>query len=498
MEMQFDCRPRMRYGLKLPDMRARRSLGVRVNVEGGVCWLRGTVSFSLADDSVKAEFGLRAGDCAQFSLSYGENAPMVLPPLGEWTTERIEDSIRWWQDWARRAQYNGPHRAEVIRSALALKMLTYAPSGAVVAAPTTSLPERIGGDLNWDYRYCWLRDASLSVRSLLGLGYWEEADAFLNWMLHATALTRPKLRIVYDVFGENAPSERTLDHLRGYRGSRPVRIGNAARNQLQLDVYGEVVDAAAQFAYHGGEFDRSTQSVLTGIGKYVAEHWQEPDEGIWEPRSGRTAHTHSRLLCWTALDRLLTLNRRGKLPRLPVENFHRTRRMIFEDLKQKAWNPDLQTYTAVLGGKALDASLLLMSWYGFEEAGSERMRSTHAAIRRSLGARGGLLYRYAADPPEGAFGICGFWEAEYLALGGGTLEEARQFFEQLCTFRNELGLFAEEIDPQTGDALGNFPQAFTHVGLISAALSLQERTEGRVQLPHRATSAEGAHSEVAA
>ncbi|HWH61174.1 MAG TPA: glycoside hydrolase family 15 protein [Terriglobales bacterium] len=493
VELRFDLQPRAEYGRRPVPMRAAGHLGVRMEADGAVYWLRATHPLAIADERLQATIRLRAGETAQFSLTYGEDAPMVLPPLGRPATERIQNSIAWWQAWARRAKYDGSYRAHVVRSALALKMLTYAPSGAIVAAATTSLPERVGGDLNWDYRYCWLRDASLTVRSLLGLGYWEEADAFLNWMLHATALTRPKLRILYDVFGENAPEERQLDHLHGYRDSRPVRIGNAARNQLQLDVYGEVMDAAAQYAQHGGVFDRSTQKILIDFGNYIGTHWFEPDEGIWEPRGGRAPHTHSRLLCWTALDRLLHLSSKGVVQHVPVEKFQREREKIFKNIKQNGWNERLRTYTSVLNGDSVDASLLLMPWYGFEAAGSERMQSTYQQIRKQLGTTNGLLYRYLAQPAEGAFGICGFWEAEYFAIGGGSLEDARRLFERLCAFRNDIGLFAEEVDPGTGDALGNFPQAFTHVGLISAALSLQARKENRRPLRHRAETAEEAH-----
>jgi GH15 family glucan-1,4-alpha-glucosidase len=397
--------------------------------------------------------------------------------------------LDWWQRWAKRARYDGPCREAIVRSALALKLLTYAPSGAIVAAATTSLPERLGSSLNWDYRYCWLRDASLTTRGLLGLGYWDEAEAFMSWMMQITSLTHPKIHILYSVFGQKAPKEQELMHLNGYRDSRPVRIGNDARGQLQLDVYGEVTDAAAQFVLHGRQFDRTTKDVLVALGRYVTENWQKPDEGIWEPRGGRQNHTHSRLLCWTALDRLTNLASQGALDGAPVEKFAQHREMIRRDIHQGGWNERLRSYVSVYGGNDLDASLLLLTWYGFESADSARMSSTYRAISRELRAGPSLLYRYRTTPPEGAFGICSFWEAEYLALGGGTLDAARDAFERLLSYRNDLGLLAEEIDPKTGDALGNFPQAFTHVGLISAAISLQEREEGKRQLPHRKEAA---------
>jgi GH15 family glucan-1,4-alpha-glucosidase len=487
--------PRAHYGQKPLRMRPASNLGFNMEVNGGVCWLRSTHPLRLAGDRLHGELRLRAGEKAQFSLTYGEESPVVLPPLGSWTEERIHGSIQWWQQWARRAKYQGPYREAVVRSALALKMLTYAPSGAIVAAITSSLPERIGGALNWDYRYCWLRDAALTIRALLGLGYWDEADAFLNWLLHATALTRPELRILYTVYGDTAPAERDLEYLSGYCNSRPVRIGNAARQQLQLDVYGEVIDAAAQFHFSGGVFDRATQKVLIGLGKYVARNWQQADEGIWEPRGQRAHHTHSRLLCWTALDRLVRFSEHGALRGAPVDEFRRERQAILQDIKQHAWNQRLNAYTSTLGGDDLDASLLLMSWYGFEPADSDRMRATHRAIRQRLSAPNGLLYRYIAQPEEGAFGICGFWEVEYLALRG-TLGEARARFERLLQFQNDVGLFAEENDAQNGDALGNFPQGFTHVGLISAALSIQDEEQGERQLAHRPAGAQDSGREV--
>lgn len=482
--------PRSAYGASPVRIRQVGKLGLRMQVGRGVYWLRSTHELSLSGDAAVATFRLGAGQRAQFSLTYAEVAPAVLCSLGDPAEERIRISQLWWEQWVKRATYEGAFRDAVLRSALTLKLLAYAPSGAIVAAATTSLPERIGAGLNWDYRFCWLRDGALTVRALIGLGFWEEAEAFLGWMLHATRLTQPELRIVYTVFGENAPPERELHHLRGYFDSRPVRIGNGARDQLQLDAYGEVLDAAAQFAFHGRRFDRLTQRVLMDLGRYVVANWRRPDEGIWEPRSGRQHHTHSRLLCWAALDRLCAMAKHGSLDKVPMlQTFQETRDAIQRDIGEHAWNPSLRSYTSVLGGNGLDASLLLLPWYGFEPAGGQRARWTHEAVERELRAGVGLLYRYKTDPPEGAFGICAFWEAEYLALGGGTVEQARALMRQLLSYANDLGLYAEEIDPGTGDALGNFPQAFTHVGLINAALSLQAREQGRSQLPHQEQTA---------
>ena len=482
--------PKPNFGQSRTVLRRAGRLGVRLECGKGVYWFRSSVPFEVLNDQggdrIQAIVHINTEDKIFFSLSYSEEAPAVLPPLGLSMEGRIAESVQWWHRWAERANYEGPYREHVVRSALALKLLTYAPSGAVIAAPTTSLPERMGGSLNWDYRYCWLRDASLTIRAMLALGYMEEADDFMDWMLHATHLTQPELRILYDVYGEVAGRERILDQFQGFHNSRPVRVGNGARKQFQLDVYGEVIDAAAQYAYHGRVLDREMQKVLIGFGNYVVKHWEEPDEGIWEPRTGREHHTHSRLLCWTALDRLVTLHKRGLLKGAPVEIYRQNSGAIRRQIEQRGWNSELGSYVSALDGDQLDASLLLMSWYGFEKADSDRMRGTHRAIRERLGAPNGLLYRYHTEPPEGAFAICSFWEAEYLALGGGTIAEARSLFEKLLTFSNDLGLYSEEIDPHTGAALGNFPQAFTHIGLIGAALSISERERGEQQLAHRA------------
>ena len=479
VQLRCDFHPRPQYGLEAVKVRNLGKVGLTMDVGRGAYWLRSSVVLAASGDSATATFTLKTGEVAQFALTYAEESPSTLPGLGDTVHAAIDRSIGWWRGWAERLQYTGPYKDAVSRSALALKLLTYAPSGAVVAAPTTSLPERIGDSLNWDYRFCWLRDASLTIRAMLGLGYFDEAESFLTWLLHATRLTQPELRVLYSVFGRIAPREQEIKALRGYRDSRPVRVGNGAREQLQLDIYGEVIEATAQFAQHLTKLDRTTQGALIGLGDYVARNWDRPDEGIWEPRSAREHHTHSRLMCWTALDRLLALADKGLLDGVPRVRFTRERDRIREQIESRAWNEELQSYAAVLDGSQMDATLLRLSWYGFEHANSKRMKSTYQRVVEKLGAGNGLFYRYERNPPEGAFGLCGYWAVEHLAVGGGTLEEAHRAFQQLLKYQTALGLFAEETDPASGIALGNFPQAFTHVGLISAALTLAEQERGK-------------------
>ncbi len=482
-EICFDIRflPRAQYGTRSVLIRPVTGLGLRIDVGRGAYWLRSNVALHVAEGYAGASVRLKRGDELQFSLTYTEEAPAVLPALGERTHDAVKRCSGWWEQWSARCRYEGPYREEVVRSALALKLLTYSPSGAIAAAATTSLPERIGAALNWDYRYCWLRDASMTIRALLGLGYVEEAESFLTWLLHATRLTQPELHVLYTVFGQIAPRERELPELAGYMDSRPVRIGNGARGQTQMDIYGEVIDATAQYAERVGCFDRVTQRVLIDLGKYVAQHWDRPDEGIWEPRSGPKDHTHSRLMCWTALDRLLALSEKKILQGVPRELFTRERDRIKAQLLTRAWNDHLKSYVSVLDGdeEDMDATLLRLAWYGFEHADSARMKSTYNHVEAKLRPRDSLLYRYPRNPAEGAFGVCGFWGVEHLALGGGTLQQAHQSFRHLLEYQNDLGLFAEEIDPENGAALGNIPQAFTHVGLISAALTLAEQERGQ-------------------
>ncbi|AKU92376.1 glycoside hydrolase family 15 protein [Vulgatibacter incomptus] len=485
VELEVEYDPRPDFGRKPAKLRFHERLGVSCAVgRHGQLLLRSQVPLHPHGGGARGSARLAAGQEVVFRLCFATDAPAVFPPFDD-AADALNRTLSYWQGWNHCVGYDGPYREAVVRSALTLCLLIYAPSGAIVASPTTSLPEELGGDKNWDYRYCWLRDASFTVRALFGLGYADEAEAFVSWLLHTTKLTRPRLRVLYDVYGEVPPPEHEVP-LAGFRGSRPVRLGNAAEGQLQLDVYGEVIDAAAQYIHQGGTFDRETARMLIQFGHYVCDNWQLPDEGIWEVRSGRYPHVHSRVLCWTALDRLLELHIKGHLGRAPEERFRKVRAEIRANVEEKGWNERIQSYVQVEGSAHVDAALLLLPWYGFEKASTTRMRKTFARIRKELHANGSLLYRYATHggTTEGAFGICSFWAAEFLARGGGTVAEAQAAFDGLLCYGNDLGLFSEEVDPATGHALGNFPQGFTHVGLINAALAIRDRMEGQVRVEH--------------
>lgn len=480
VEVEVVCDPRPRFGAEVPRPIDRGAFGWCFGSGARGLILRAEVPLRPRGDApgIAGRVRLRAGERRRLALTRVEGEPAVLPVLGEAADSRLARTLAWWRAWAGHCRYEGPHRDSVVRSALTLKLMTYAPSGAVLAAPTTSLPEHIGGVRNWDYRYCWLRDASLTIRALMALGYHHEADAFLAWMIHSTRLTWPELRVVYDVHGEARMKERTLDHLEGYRGSRPVRVGNDAVRQLQLDTYGEVVDAVSEYVRRGGRLDRTTARLVAGLGDTVCRRWREPDEGIWERRGGPRQLTHSKVMCWVALDRLLRLHRAGHLS-VPVDRFTAERDRIRDVVEARGWDPRRGTYVSVLDGRELDASLLLLARYGYP-APPGRMAATAARIRERLGCRG-LLYRYREDdglpPGEGAFGLACFWDV-VCRHGEGDREGALVQFDRLCRLGNDVGLYGEEIDPETSEPLGNFPQAFTHVGLIDAALTLSEAREG--------------------
>jgi GH15 family glucan-1,4-alpha-glucosidase len=475
--VEFDPRPD--YGRTTPFIKDTGKLGWRVNVGKNLLNLRSDVKLGANSNAgLSASLTLKVGEAVAFSLTFSEESPAILAPLGDAVVEKLNLTIDWWRRWAAKSNYHGPYERSVIRSALVLKLLSYAPSGAIIASPTTSLPERIAGDLNWDYRFAWLRDASFTVHALFGLGYEDDSEAFVDWLLHATRLTRPELRVVYDVFGECPPQECELMQLRGYAGSCPVRIGNAAIGQIQLDLYGEVIDAVSRFIGNNKRLDRDVQKMLLQCAEYVCEHWQEADNGIWEERDQRRHYTHSRLMCWVALDRVLKMHARGQLSGIPARKCEAERQRIREDIETRAWSTKLGAYSQAVGSDDLDASVLLLARHGFEEAFSQRMQQTHASLRDRLAPRQGLLHRnqQSKDRHEGAFALCSFWEVDFLTRCGNH-SEAHEIFRAALTYANDLGLFAEEIDPENGDALGNFPQGFTHLGVINAALALRDSEE---------------------
>ena len=361
----------------------------------------------------------------------------------------------------------------MIRSALALKLLVHAPSGAIAAAASASLPEEIGGERNWDYRFCWVRDSAFTLGALLELGCPGEAEAFFWWLLHASQLTHPRLQVLYRLNGGERAPERTLE-LHGYRGSRPVRVGNDAAAQTQLDIYGDLLQTALVYTQAGGRLDRETGKRLAGNADLVCRIWREPDSGIWEVRRESGHFTHSKMMCWVALDRALRLAEAGHLPRDRESTWRRERQAIRDFIETHCWSDLLESYTREAGSEELDASLLLGVLLGYDAGEPERLAATVEAIRRELGS-GPLLSRYSGEDGlrggEGAFLCCSFWLADALARIGRR-DEATALMDELVSLANDVGLFAEEIDPVTHEFLGNTPQGLVHLALITAAVSI--------------------------
>ena len=417
-------------------------------------------------------FLLENGDDELRPRRYGEEEARAL----------FIETVEFWRGWLRNCRYVGRWREVVHRSALALKLLTYQPTGAIIAAATTSLPEQLGGERNWDYRYTWIRDAAFSLYALLHLGFTEEAAAFGDWLGDRFRERRQgesgPLQIMYAIDGNPELEEITLDHLEGYRGSAPVRVGNGAADQLQLDIYGELVDSVYLYNKYGEPISYDAWQDLSRIVDWVAEHWDQADEGVWETRGGRQHFTYSRLMSWVAVERAVRIARQRGLP-ADIVSWMRVRDEIFEQVMSRAWHPDRGAFVQHYDTDVLDASVLLMPLVKFVSPTDPRWLSTLDAIGREL-VSDALVYRYnaAASPDglegeEGTFSICSFWYVEALARAR-RLDEARIAFEKMLTYANHLGLYSEEIGP-TGEALGNFPQAFTHLSLISAATNLDRR-----------------------
>ena len=417
-------------------------------------------------------FLLENGDDELRPRRYGEEEARAL----------FIETVEFWRGWLRNCRYVGRWREVVHRSALALKLLTYQPTGAIIAAATTSLPEQLGGERNWDYRYTWIRDAAFSLYALLHLGFTEEAAAFGDWLGDRFRERRQgesgPLQIMYAIDGNPELEEITLDHLEGYRGSAPVRVGNGAADQLQLDIYGELVDSVYLYNKYGEPISYDAWQDLSRIVDWVAEHWDQADEGVWETRGGRQHFTYSRLMSWVAVERAVRMARQRGLP-ADIVSWMRVRDEIFEQVMSRAWHPDRGAFVQHYDTDVLDASVLLMPLVKFVSPTDPRWLSTLDAIGREL-VSDALVYRYnaAASPDglegeEGTFSICSFWYVEALARAR-RLDEARITFEKMLTYANHLGLYSEEIGP-TGEALGNFPQAFTHLSLISAATNLDRQ-----------------------
>jgi GH15 family glucan-1,4-alpha-glucosidase len=471
--MRWRITPAFDYGAASP--RLERRGGVPVALAGrdalAVCsW--GAGEAQLADQAILGRFETEECSSAVIALCGSHQEPLVFPPRQD-VEARLTATTAYWRHWAANRAYGGPWRDEVIRSALALKLLFHAPSGAIAAAASASLPEEIGGERNWDYRFCWVRDSAFTLQALLQLGCPREAEAFFWWLLHASQLSHPRLQVLYRLDGSESATERTVE-LDGYRGSRPVRVGNAAAAQTQLDIYGALLQTALVYTQAGGRLDRETGRRLAGIADLVSQTWRQPDSGIWEVRSEPAHFTQSKMMCWVALDRAVRLCDTGHIPRAHASTWRREQLAIREFVETRCWSERAGSYTRWAGGEDLDASLLLGILFGYGAPDASRLGSSVDALRRELG-RGSLVSRYSGEDglqgTEGAFLCCSFWLADALARVGRR-EQATALMQDLIAVANDVGLYAEEIDPQTNELLGNTPQGLVHLALINAAVSI--------------------------
>ena len=476
---ELACHPAFDYGRLSHELQIIQGVGAVFASPLGRAVLRTDVSLKAEDDGVAATFTLQEGESADFHLEWnGDVRPIT---AGE-TDEALTRTQDFWQGWLGQSRYRGRWRETVQRSALALKLLVYHPTGALVAAPTTSLPEEPGGTRNWDYRYAWLRDASFTVYSLMRLGFLEEAASFMDWLQKRceTATAERDVMIMYTVDGSDHLPETTLGHLDGYHGAKPVRIGNGAVGQRQLDVYGEIMDSV----YLYNKEVPISYDLWTGLSKrldWLSRHWTEPDEGIWEIRGPRQRFTYSALMTWVAYERAGRLARDRGLP-APVERWRKLAAQAHRFVQEQCWDPGLKTYVMYPGSQLLDASVLVMPLVKFAGPTDPRFLATLDKISGEL-VSDSLVNRYAltgADgiaDGEGTFSLCSFWYVEALTRAG-RVREARMIFEKMLTYANHVGLYAEQVG-HSGEALGNFPQAFTHLALISAALNLDQALDRR-------------------
>jgi GH15 family glucan-1,4-alpha-glucosidase len=496
--MQMELIVRYEYGAVTPWATATDDGLILIAGRDGLR-LHSPVRLVGKDNTTVASFTLSGDMRRPFSLSWFPaeiHAPLPLDSLAARNHTR-----HYWNSWVERCTYHGGSRDRVVRSLITLKALTYEPSGAVCAAPTTSLPETIGGSRNWDYRYSWIRDATFTLQALLVSGYSDEASAWVQWLRRAVAGSPEEMQIMYGVDGERRLAEFEVDHLAGYEGAKPVRVGNNAATQLQLDVYGEILDAS--LTYWRGPISKDRQwspDLLVAILNHLERIWREPDNGIWEVRGPRRHFTHSKVMAWVAFDRAVTLAEDGDLPKLSMDHWRHLRDEIHAEVCEKGFDVELNSFTQYYGSKLLDSSLLMLAPLGFLPPDDPRIVGTVEAIEKNLVVDGFVL-RYQTDTEEdvdglkgseGAFLMTSFWLADNFVLLGRN-DEAKEMFDRLCGVCNDVGLLSEEYDPKDDRLLGNFPQAFSHVSLINTAanISLAERGPSMMRSLRHAPSRRG-------
>jgi GH15 family glucan-1,4-alpha-glucosidase len=486
VDWEIEVQPRFDYGRAEHEVEMHphgvlfRSPLLSLALEGAIAKAMGSARrLERRGAGVRATFNLAAGESQSFLLERVPPDHVCRPYPERETAAAFDATVAYWRRWLAQSGYRGRWREMVQRSALTLKLLTYAPTGALVAAPTTSLPEQLGGERNWDYRYTWIRDAAFSLYGLLRLGFTEEASAFMGWLTDRTREWRSgpdgPLQVMYGIDGRAELPEEELGHWSGYRDSGPVRIGNGAASQLQLDIYGEMIDSIYLYNKYGRPVHHETWENVRRIVDWLCENWDQVDEGIWETRGGQKDFTYSRLMSWVAIERAIRMNRSRGLPG-DIVKWLAERDRIYNQIMKRGWNPQRGAFVQHYGSDVLDASILLMPLVLFIAPTDPRWLSTLDAVGGEL-VSDSLVYRYniEASPDglrgdEGTFSMCSFWYVEALTRAG-RIDEARLAFEKMLTYANHLGLYSEEIGP-TGEQLGNFPQAFTHLALISAAYNL--------------------------
>lgn len=491
VRMQLELSIRYDFGRIVPWLREADGRVDAIAGPDGLV-LASPIEMKIDNGTVRAEFSVAAGQRVPFTLTW--HPSFERPPESPNAQKALDDTSAWWKQWASHSRVDGPYADAIVRSLLTVKALTYGPSGGIVAAATTSLPETLGGVRNWDYRYCWLRDATLTLQALLHCGHVEEARAWREWLVRAVAGQPEKLQIMYGVAGERRIDERELEWLPGYEYSQPVRVGNAAVNQRQLDVFGELMDTLYVARSAGVAANDDAWELQSACLDWLESRWMEPDEGMWEVRSGRRQFTFSKIMAWAAFDRGIKTVEQHQLDG-PIERWRAIRRDIFNEVCERGFDPTRQTFTQSYGSEELDASLLLLPNVGFLPGSDPRVHGTIDAIQREL-LSDGFVQRYPTHEGEtvdgmhgreGAFLACSFWLVDALVLAG-RVDEARRRFERLLDICNDVGLLAEEYDTRERRLVGNFPQAFSHVALINSARNLSDAHGPAHQRSHRTGS----------